>query len=99
MGYPAFVSETQRLRVLQILEGVPGGACNADELRAGLEAVEPREVSYQRVRDLLEWLAKQGLVAIEDRGVHVTARITARGEDVALGGSSIPGVARHRKKL
>lgn len=98
-GYGRVVAETQRLRVLQLLEGDPEGACSADELRAGLEAVEPRRISYRRVRDLLDWLAGKDLVAIEDRGTRLTARITERGEDVALGGSSFPGVARPRRRF
>lgn len=96
-GYSEVVTADQRLRVLQMLEADPDGSHNADVLRAGLEAVGHRGVTYRRVRDLLDWLAAKGLVALEDRQTHVLARLTAAGEDAALGGSQVPGVARPRK--
>ena len=99
MNFGRVVIEDQRLRVLQMLAEDVEGAQNADVLRAGLGALGHRGISYRRVRDLLDWLAGQRLVAIEDRGAHVLASITERGEDVALGGSAVPGVACPRKKF
>ena len=99
MSYGRYVIEDQRLRVLQMLEKDPEGSHNADVLRAGLEALGHRGISYRHVRDLLDWLAGSGLVAIEDRGTHVVASITERGEDAALGGTAVPGVARLRKRF
>ena len=96
-AYSEVVTADQRLRLLQMLESDPDRTHNADVLRAGLEATGHRGVAYRRVRDLLDWLASEGLVALEDRGAVVLARLTERGEDVALGGSAVPGVARPRK--
>lgn len=96
-AYSGIVTADQRLRLLQMLESDPDRTHNADVLRAGLEAAGHRGVTYLRVRELLDWLAGEGLVALEDRGAVALARLTARGEDVALGGSQVPGVARPRK--
>ena len=98
-SYSTHVTEDQRLRVLQMLERDAAGSHNADVLRAGLEAVGHANVSYRRTRDLLDWLADKGLVAIEDRGTHVIARITEAGEAAALGDAAVPGVARPRRRF
>ena len=99
MSFSAHVTEDQRLRILQMLEKDSAGSLNADVLRAGLEAVGHSGVSYRRVRDLLDWLAGQRLVALEDRGAVVIARLTEAGEAAALGDSSAPGVARPRRRF
>lgn len=99
MSFSRHATEDQRLRVLQMLELDSAGSHNADVLRAGLEAIGHAGVSYRRVRDLLDWLAGQGLVALEDRGSVVIARLTEAGEAAALGDSSVPGVARPRRRF
>ncbi len=99
MTYSAHVIEDQRLRILQMLERDRAGSHNADVLRAGLEAVGHAGVSYRRARDLLDWLAEAGLVALEDRGAVVIARLTEAGEAAALGDSAVPGVARPRRRF
>lgn len=97
MGYRRFVIEDQRMRILQLLEKDPEGAHNEHVLRSALEALGHGGISARRVRGLVEWLSERGLVATEDRAGFLLARITERGEDVALGGSRVPGVARRRK--
>lgn len=99
MGYSRVVTEDQRLRVLQMLAQDPEGSHNADVLRSGLAAAGHERLSARRVRALLEWLSGEGLVATEDIGSLVVARITERGEDVALGGSRHPGVAKPRRSF
>ena len=99
MAFADFVIEDQRLRLLEMLAQDPEGSHNTDVLRSGLEALGHGGISARHVRDLVDWLAGRGLVALEDRGGVPVARITERGEDVALGGCSVPGVARPRKRF
>ncbi len=52
-------------------------------------------VSYDRLQLDLRWLEEMGLVEVEELpGGAVCARLTHRGEDVALGRTQVPGVAR-----
>ena len=93
MNYSEVVTMDQRLVVLQVLQQDAAGSCNENVLRAALGMAGHRKLSSLRMRDLLSWLAGQELVALEERAGLMLARITDRGEDVALGGSSVPGVA------
>ena len=99
MDFSQVVTEDQRLRVLQMLAQDPEGSHNQHVLRAGLEMAGHENVTARRVRGILAWLAERGLVTREDHGTVLVARITERGEDVALGGSPYPGVAKPRKKF
>ena len=92
MSFAVAVTEDQRLCVLQALEGDPDGSHNENVLRAALA------LSGHRSRDILDWLAGQELVTLEERAGLAVAHITPRGEDVALGGSSVPGVAAPRRR-
>lgn len=96
-AYGRIVTEDQRLRILQILERDPGHVHNENVLRAALGMAGHRRLSGRRVRDLLDWLAAEGLVALEERAGLMLAHLTGRGEDVALGGSALPGVAAPRR--
>ena len=98
MSFAVAVTEDQRLCVLQALEGDPDGSHNENVLRAALALSGHRRLSGQRVRDILDWLAERELVTLEERAGLAVAHITARGEDVALGGSSVPGVAAPRRR-
>lgn len=97
-SYARVVTEDQRLRVLQVLERDPDGSHNENVLRAALGMAGHRRLSGRRIRDLLDWLAEEGLVRLEERAGLMLAHLTGRGEDVALGGSSLPGVAVPRRR-
>ena len=99
MNFSEAVTANQRLVALQVLQQDPAGTCNENVLRAALDMAGHRKLSPRRVRDLLHWLAEQGLAALEERAGLMLARITDRGEDVALGGSSVPGVAAPGRSL
>lgn len=99
MNFSEAVTANQRLVALQVLQQDPAGTCNENVLRAALDMAGHRKLSSRRVRDLLHWLAEQGLVALEERAGLMLARITDRGEDVALGGSARPGVAAPGRSL
>ena len=99
MSFRQAVTENRRLCVLQMLAQDPEGSHNQHVLRAGLEMAGHPGVTARQVRVTLEWLESGGLVATEDAGSVIVARITERGEDVALGGSRYPGVAKPRKRF
>lgn len=99
MNFSEAVTANQRLVVLQVLQQDSAGTCNENVLRAALDMAGHRKLSPRRVRDLLHWLSGQGLAALEERAGLMLARITERGEDVALGGSAAPGVAAPGRSL
>jgi hypothetical protein len=51
-------------------------------------------VARDRVRTELAWLAEQGLVKVEAFESIRVASITRRGQDVAAGLATVPGVRR-----
>lgn len=95
MSYADHVAADARLRILQSLEADPGYDLNEHVLAAALAALG-HDVSRDRLRGDLAWLAEQGLVTVAEVGGLQVARLTARGADVALGRARVPGVARPR---
>ena len=91
MSYADEVQKARRLAILLALYFSPGYTASLPMLRARIDAV-----GYVASLDLVQtetaWLAEQGLVCLlaDDAG----ARLTARGEDIALGRSQSPGVRR-----
>ncbi|ECI5214682.1 ArsR family transcriptional regulator [Salmonella enterica subsp. diarizonae] len=56
-------------------------------------------VSRDAVRGLIDWLAEQQLVAIEElRGGFYVVTITSRGQDVAEGRARVSGIKRPRSR-
>ena len=98
MSYADIVIEDQRLAVLQALEQDPDYSHNEHVLGRVLQAVG-HGISSDLLRTHLSWLAEQGLITTDDRAGLVVAKLTRRGEDVALGRSRVPGVARPRPGL
>lgn len=92
MSYERYIAEDQRRIILATLEGDPAYSHNEQILRASLEHWG-HTVSRDALRTELNWLAEQGLVTLAGETVW-TARLTARGEDTALGRTRVPGVAR-----
>lgn len=94
MKYADLVREDTRLGILQLLEEDPAYSQNERVLRAALDATRAHAVSADSVRTELGWLKEQGLVTIEPVGELWLAKLTRRGEDVAMGRSRQAGVAR-----
>ncbi|SHH33608.1 hypothetical protein [Desulfofustis glycolicus] len=93
MSFAKLVQEDLRLVVLRVLAEDADYSHNEHVLRAALGAVG-HNISLDRLRTELAWLAEQGLIAIDDSiGVQV-ARLTTRGLDVAGGATVVPGVKR-----
>jgi Fe2+ or Zn2+ uptake regulation protein len=95
VSFSEVVAEDQRLLLLQALEEDPDYSHNEHVLRSLLGAMG-HNVSRDSVRTQLAWLAEQGLVTLNDAAGTRIAKLTARGEDVALGHARAPGVARPR---
>lgn len=89
------IAADQRLTILQALEEDPDYAINEHLLRAALDEYG-HGISSDKLRTELYWLAEQGLVTLEEVAGVKVARLTSRGEDVALGRARVPGVARPR---
>lgn len=90
-------TEEIRLSILQILDFDPGYANNSHIIRGALEEINQR-VSNDKVATELAWLAENNLVTLQnlvalDKPV-LMAKLTNRGQDVALGRVRVPGVAR-----
>lgn len=95
MSYGDLVAEDQRRVILDALEQDADYSHNEDILRSILEHFG-HTVSRDKLRTELSWLAEQGLVTVSVNGDVYIVRLTARGEDIALGRATIPGVKRPR---
>lgn len=93
-NFKQLVNEDIRLTILQVLEGDVDYAHNARIIQAALSQLG-HNVSTDKLAAELDWLAEQNLVTINAEPVLV-AKLTNRGEDVALGRARITGVARPR---
>ncbi|HHH12945.1 MAG TPA: hypothetical protein ENJ98_01795 [Thiolapillus brandeum] len=98
MSYRDIVAADLRLVILQALEEDPDYSHNDAVLQRMLDAVG-HSVSTDRLRTELAWLAEQGLILINEIEDLVVSKLTARGEDVALGRTRVPGVARPRPEV
>ena len=84
-----------RLVILRCLNEDPGYDLNESMLQSMLEAMG-HNVSRDRVRTELAWLAEQGLVTVTVVMSVQVATLTQRGADVATGRATVPGVKRPR---
>jgi len=95
MNFQEIITEDIRLSILLIL--LKGGSYSHNEfvLRQALALpVFAHQISSDRLRTELSWLAEQNL--IERDGTHEvwSAKLTRRGKDVAEGLTEVPGVKR-----
>lgn len=95
MSYEEIVASDQRLVLLQVLEENVDYAHNETVLQRALEAMG-HSISSDRLRTELAWLSEQGLITVENLAGLQVAKLTNRGEDVALGHARVPGSARPR---
>lgn len=89
-------TENRRTAILRVLLGDPDYAVNCSLMQAALDHIG-HGCSRDQVRSDFAWLAEQGLVTVEQVSdtIHV-ARLTGRGQDVAEGKITVPGVKRPR---
>ena len=97
MSMKELLDEHQRLVMLRSLVEA-GGSLNDSIFQDCLDRYAPGKVSRDQVKTHITWLAEQGLVAIENVGSYMVANLTGRGQDVAEGRSTVPGVKKPRPR-
>ena len=90
------LDQDQRLVILRSLVEC-GDSANESILQTCLQTYGHR-VSRDTVRTHLAWLREQGLVSLTDVSGCYVAEITGRGDDVASGLATVPGVNRPRAR-
>jgi hypothetical protein len=90
MSYANEIAAARRLAVLLALYFAPGYTLNRAVLRKQVE-MTGYVTSADKMASELAWLAEMGLVEQLELDA---ARLTDRGEDVALGRAQTPGVRR-----
>lgn len=91
---PAAIAPLIRRAILDLLNDI-GGEQNDDVLSMLLAQLGHR-IARRDVADQLRWLAEQKLIASEELGPFVVARILADGRDIAEGRLVVEGVWRHK---
>lgn len=93
MKYETIVAEHLRVTILRLLVDEPDYTLNDSLIRDMVPAYGFRP-SRDHVRAQLAWLAEQGLAEVRSSGGCQVVRLTERGEDVARGRATAPGVKR-----
>lgn len=95
IAYNELIDADRRLVMLRVLVEDAGYSQNEYVIQTCLEALG-HNVSQDRLRTDLAWLAEQGLITVETVANVRVARLTGRGADVAEGRTTVPGVKRPR---
>ncbi|WP_233007167.1 VpaChn25_0724 family phage protein [Rheinheimera faecalis] len=95
MSFKTLLTEDQRLVILRSLREMQGFEANESILDSCLEAYG-HNISRDQVRTHLAWLEEQQLITLRTLSDYQIARLTGRGEDVATGQATVPGVKRPR---
>lgn len=88
-------TEDRRLVILRGLQAAAAYRGNAYLMRRFAESLG-HTVSADRIESDIAWLAEQHLLDREVIDGVTVATLTQRGQDVALGSATVPGVARPR---
>ncbi|WP_368927263.1 VpaChn25_0724 family phage protein [Citrobacter freundii] len=90
------LDQDQRLVLLRSLLDC-GDSANESILQTCLQTYG-HKVSRDTVRTQLAWLREQGLVTLSDVSGCYVAEITGRGDEVASGLATVPGVKKPRPR-
>ena len=97
MSFSDIVSRDRRLVILRFLNEDVDRTLNTSILNDALD-----QIGHGCSRDCVEtecaWLSEQGLVVVESVGPVNVVRLTGRGQDVAEGRATVPGVKRPRAR-
>jgi Fe2+ or Zn2+ uptake regulation protein len=93
MSLAQILTEDIRLVILRFLAEDAGFDLNESIIHSALGTLG-HNVSRDRVRVELAWLAEQGLVTVHEVVSVQIATLTGRGLDVAEGRALVPGVKR-----
>ncbi|BBV15054.1 hypothetical protein IOMTU157_0270 [Citrobacter portucalensis] len=96
MSMRDLLDQDQRLVLLRSLLDC-GDSANESILQTCLQTYG-HKVSRDTVRTQLAWLREQGLVTLSDVSGCYVAEITGRGDEVASGLATIPGVKKPRPR-
>ncbi len=97
MEFATLKTENLRLVVVKALAEDAGYEHNETVLHSIVDQFG-HNISRDRLRTELAWLAEQGLIALRDVAGYQVARLTGRGVDVAEGNVIVPGVQRPRPR-
>lgn len=95
MNFAQFQTEDRRLVLLRALHAAAQYTANAYLLRRFAESLG-HTASADRIEQDVAWLVEQGLVTRKAPEGVTVATLTQRGQDVADGSATVPGVARPR---
>ena len=97
MSFAEVFSQDRRLVILRLLAEDLDHKLNTSVLQDALDLI-----GHGCSRDCVEtecaWLEEQGLVIVEPVGHVKVIRLTGRGQDVAEGRATVPGVKRPRAR-
>ena len=97
MSFNELLSQDRRLVILRFLNEDADRTLNTSILQDALD-----QIGHGCSRDCVEtecaWLAEQGLVSVDRVGPVTVVRLTGRGQDVAEGRATVPGVKRPRAR-
>ncbi len=88
-------AESRRCAILRFLADSQGFEMNTSVMQDALDAYG-HPVSRDQVEADAAWLEEMGLAEVEDLGAVKVIHLTGRGEDVARGRVTVPGVKRPR---
>jgi hypothetical protein len=97
MAIDKVMSEHERLSLLLALAAMSGYSTNDSMLQSTCKQYG-HKMSNDKVLNHLFWLKEQGLVTLESVASYQLATLTSRGQDVAEGVSTCPGVKKPRAK-
>jgi len=90
--YQQYMAESRRLAVLSFL--ATAQQCTAHDVAVKKHLNDSKlTASMDIVRSDLQWLYEQQLLRLDKVDTVLVATLTARGDDVRLGLSKVPGVA------
>ena len=93
MSFERHMKEDARLTVLLLLASIDDRTLNEHLIIRGLREMG-HFFSQDQMRTELAWLKEQRLIRYEVNGATWVATILRRGEDVASGAATVPGVQR-----
>ena len=97
MSFNELLAQDRRLVILRFLNEDADRTLNTSILQDALD-----QIGHGCSRDCVEtecaWLAEQGLVSVDRVGPVTVVRLTGRGQDVAEGKATNPGVKRPRAR-
>lgn len=85
-----FITEDIRLVILRLMDKA-GGSLNNAVLHVGVRRMGHR-LGLDGITEHLNWLSVQGLVSVRHDAGLLVAELTYRGQDVARGLQTVPGV-------